>query len=262
MLTVQSKSGFFASKFPRTRRALLGSVLSAAKHVEKKANALPLWLISALNVFLTGIIGISIVVAAILVVPAVYYFFFPAEVVSLETPEVKSLYGGEYTTEQTVENKEEYQYMPEYDETLPEGNWISIPLIGVKTELRPTENPEEALEKGVWWVPDFGKPGDGTELPMIVAAHRFGWQWWWQTDYWKYNSFYLLPETQPGDRVEIIIDKRKWEYEIYAGEEGDEITDYHADLILYTCKYLQSPVRHFRYARLIDPTTDTQNSLE
>ena len=178
--------------------------------------------------------------------------------VTVEPSEISSVLGGEFSTEQTIQNKETFSYQPEFDPSLPEGNWISIPLIGVKTQLQPTENPEEALETGVWWVPDFGKPGDGTQLPMIVAAHRFGWQWWWQSDYWKYNSFYLLPDTQPGDRVEVIIDQRKWVYEIYAGEEGEDITDYHADLILYTCKYLQSPVRHFRYARLIDPTTNTQ----
>lgn len=239
---------FFSTTFPRTRAALTGSIISSARKIEKKTNKLPIWLISVINVALSGLIGLSVLIAAILVVPAVYYFFFPADIVTLEPPEVVSLYGGEYTTEQTVENKEEYQYQPDYDETLPDGNWISIPLIGVHTQLRPTATPEEALEKGVWWVPDFGKPGDGTGLPMIVAAHRFGWQWWWQTDYWKYNSFYLLPDTQPGDRVEIIVDHRKWEYEIYSGEEGDEITDYNADLILYTCKYLQSPIRHFRYA--------------
>lgn len=258
MLTVQQKTGFFKEKFPKTRSALTGKFIQTVKQVEKKANKLPKWLVATLNVVLSGLIGLSILIAAILLVPAVYYYFFPVDIVELEPPEVASVYGGEYTTEQTVENKEEYRYEPEYDETLPDGNWISIPLIGVRTELRPTEDPEDALEFGAWWVPDFGKPGDGTGLPMIVAAHRFGWQWWWQTDYWKYNSFYLLPETQPGDTVEVIVDHRKWVYEIYAGEEGDAITDYEADLILYTCKYLQSPIRHFRYARLIDPTQNTQ----
>jgi hypothetical protein len=94
---------------------------------------------------------------------------------------------------------------------------------------------------------------------MILAAHRFGWEWWWQSDYWKYNSFYLLPDTEPGDIVEIIDDQRKWTYEIYGGGEGDSILDYDADMILYTCKFLNSPVRHFRYARLVDPTADTQS---
>ena len=29
-----------------------------------------------------------------------------------------------------------------------------------------------------------------------------------------------LTRHQPGDRIEVIADKRKWVYEIYAGEEG------------------------------------------
>jgi hypothetical protein len=116
--------------------------------------------------------------------------------------------------------------------------------------MHATLDENEALDKGVWLVPDFGRPGDTTQ-PIIAAAHRFGWDWWWKTDYWKYNSFYLLTETEPGDRIEIIYDQRKWVYEIYAGEEGELITDYDADLILYTCKYLNSPIRYFRYAKLI-----------
>lgn len=106
--------------------------------------------------------------------------------------------------------------------------------------------------------PDYGKPGDEYNLPIILAAHRFGWDWWWQTDYWKYHSFYNLPELEPGDMVEIIADQRKWIYEIYAGEQGEEITDYEANLILYTCKFLNSPLRHFRYARLINLDQNTQ----
>jgi len=149
------------------------------------------------------------------------------------------------------------RYLPPQDPTLPEGEWITIPRIGVRTQLRETHDPEEAMQLGVWKVPDFGDPGQ-LNYPMIVAAHRFGWDWWWQSDYWKYHSFYLLPDTEPGDRVEIIADQRKWVYEMYAGEEGEEISDYEADLILYTCKFLTSPIRHFRYARLINPEANTQ----
>lgn len=148
-------------------------------------------------------------------------------------------------------------YQPPVDTTLPEGSWLSIPLIGLRSELQKTEDYDAALAKGIWQVPDFGDAGS-TDLPMIVAGHRFGWDWWWKTDYWKYHSFYRLPELQVGDRVEVIADQRKWVYEIYAATEGEEITDYSADLILYTCKYLNSPARFFRYAKLIDPTQNTQ----
>jgi len=150
----------------------------------------------------------------------------------------------------------ERNYKPPYNENLPEGDWLTIPRIGVRSTLQPTERYEDALETGLWLVPDFGRPGD-RELPMIVAGHRFGFQWWWQSDYWKYHSFYSLPELEPGDTIEVISGKRKYVYEIYAGEEGTEITDYDADLIVYTCKHLDSPIRIFRYAKLNPSLGDT-----
>lgn len=214
------------------------------------------WYKRVLSFVLSLVSVASIAIALIIFVPAVYYLVFPADVIEITPPEQGTAYGGNFE-DKVIEVPEEELYVPPVDETLPEGDWLVIPRIGVRTELRETENPEEALAKGVWHVPDFGEPGDREE-PMILAAHRYGWQWWWQDEYWKYNSFYLLPDTEPGDRIEIISDQRKWVYEIYAGEEGDEITDYNADLILYTCKFLQGPVRHFRYARLIDPTQSTQ----
>lgn len=145
----------------------------------------------------------------------------------------------------------EVRQLPAINPNLPVGDWLVIPKIGVRSQLQATANYEDALDTGLWRAPDFGKPGS-LEMPMIVAGHRYGWKWWWQDEYWKYNSFNLLPELQVGDRVEVISEQRKWIYEIYAGEEGNEITDYKADLILYTCKYLQSPLRYFRYARLVE----------
>ncbi|KKS80793.1 MAG: hypothetical protein UV56_C0008G0001, partial [Candidatus Woesebacteria bacterium GW2011_GWC1_43_10b] len=64
--------------------------------------------------------------------------------------------------------------------------------------------------------------------------------------------FYSLPKLKTGDTVEIIWRQRKYLYEVYKEEEGEEITDYSADLILYTCESLSSPVRIFRYARLLE----------
>jgi len=195
-----------------------------------------------------------------MVVPAAYYSFFPADVIEIEPPEPGTAFGGEFRAPRAVEPTPEpiaQQYEPPIDPTLPEGDWLIIPRIGVRTPMQPTETPEEALATGIWWVPDFGGPGYD-ELPMILAGHRYGWKWWWRDDYWKYHSFNLLPNTEPGDRIEIISGQRKWIYEIYAGAEGDEITDYDADLILYTCKFLTGPIRHFRYARIIDPTANTQ----
>lgn len=203
------------------------------------------------------LIVVALMVSSFWAIPAVYYHFFPAESVAIVPTETSTPLGGNFTEGAQSEN-ELASYLPPRDETLPEGQWIVIPRIGVRTELQADAQPEEALATGVWMVPGYGTPGDKTQ-PMIVAAHRFGWKWWWESDYWKYHSFYLLPDLEPGDMVEIIADQRKWVYEIYAGEEGEEITDYQADLIMYTCKFLNSPLRHFRYARLLDPTQDSQS---
>jgi sortase (surface protein transpeptidase) len=102
----------------------------------------------------------------------------------------------------------------------------------------------------VWRVPDFGTAYE-RKLPMILAAHRFGYIAW-TNQYRRQNSFFNLPELVPGDKVEVIWNQRRYVYEIYAGEEGKEITQYTADLILYTCKLLESDIRIFRYAKLIE----------
>lgn len=193
---------------------------------------------------------LSFSVLVILFAPTLYFRFFTHEVVPVQTEQTGTPLGGTFTP--PVAEQREVQLPPQED-TLPEGNWLIIPRIGVNTEILESEIPEESLIKGVWRVPEFGKPGVATE-PMILAAHRFGYNWWWQGEYWKYHSFYLLPDLEPGDIVEVISDQRKYLYEIYAGEEGVEITDYNADLILYTCKFLTSDIRHFRYARRIDPS--------
>lgn len=196
------------------------------------------------KVALSLILVASIAMIGSLVLPEAYAKLFPdntAQVVS-EAPHA--------TPEPIVEEVKKYE--PPFDPTLPEGTWISIPTIGVDTQAQATLDPDEALDVGVWMVPDFGTPSPDQVDPIIMAAHRFGWNWWWQDDYWRKHSFYLLTETQPGDRVEIVHNQRKWTYEIYASGEGEEITDYEADLILYTCKFLNSPIRYFRYARLVE----------
>lgn len=204
------------------------------------------WIKSIARFTLTVVMVISLSVGAILILPEIYYTVFSQ---NTAVGEVATAAKVESQTKPIITPEPE-PYMPPKNPDLPTGAWLSIPRIGVYSEMHATLDENEALDKGIWLVPDFGRPGDTTQ-PIIAAAHRFGWDWWWQSDYWKYNSFYLLTETEPGDRVEIIYDQRKWVYEIYAGEEGELITDYDADLILYTCKYLNSPVRYFRYAKLV-----------
>lgn len=213
---------------------------------------------------LTGVIAIAILLVAIVLAPDLYYRVFPAETVPIQAAQDGTPIGGSFdrngqagAAQPQAEPSPTPRPLPPQDPTLPEGTWLVIPRIGIRTQPVVSEDPEVALKDGVWQVPGYGEPGD-TNMPLILAAHRYGWQWWWKTDYWKYHSFYLLPDLEPGDIVEVIHDQRKYYYEIYAGEEGEDITDYSADMILYTCKFLNSPLRHFRYARLVDMRTNTQ----
>jgi hypothetical protein len=143
-------------------------------------------------------------------------------------------------------------YQPEQDSNLSKDNRLIIPSIGVNTLIieEPVERYEEAFRKGSWRVPDFGTPFE-RQRPMIIAAHRFGYLAW-TNDFRKRNSFFNLPKLKIGDTVEVIWDQRRYVYEIYDEEEGVEITNYTADLILYTCKFLESDIRIFKYARLLE----------
>jgi sortase (surface protein transpeptidase) len=204
---------------------------------------------------LRSLILLSVVLIMSYFAPKVYYKVFSPREIVLPTNESASVMGGEYQAGARTTAAEIYQ--PQYDASLPSGNWLIIDQIGVRTPIRATQDLADALTTGVWMAPDYGRPGD-RDKPIILAAHRFGYKWWWKNDYWKKNSFYKLPELRAGSIVKIIADHREWQYEVYRAEEGDEITDYDADLILYTCKFLNSPIRHIRYARLINPTKDSQ----
>jgi LPXTG-site transpeptidase (sortase) family protein len=142
--------------------------------------------------------------------------------------------------------------LPPQDSNLPLINHLSIPSIGVNTDIQeaPYDGYEEALKKGVWRVTDFGAPyQEGT--PTILAAHRFGYLAW--TDKFRHdNSFFNLPKLKVGDTLEIVYQQRKYTYEVYAENTGPEIMDYTADLILYTCENLTGDTRIFKYARLIN----------
>jgi sortase (surface protein transpeptidase) len=143
-------------------------------------------------------------------------------------------------------------YQPRFDASLPLENRIRIPSIGVDTEIQEStpEYYEEALKKGVWRVSDFGTPYTRNE-PTIMAAHRFGYLAWTNI-FRRENSFFSLPKLKEGDIVEIIWRQRKYVYEIYGTEESEKISDYSGDLILYTCETLSSPIRIYKYARLLE----------
>lgn len=153
---------------------------------------------------------------------------------------------------QQIQAPAKSEYQPRYDPKLTKESRIKIPSVKIDTQIleASTESYEDALKKGVWRVPDFGTPAD-REKPTILAAHRFGYLAW-SIPYRLKNSFYSLPKLKTGSLVEIYWKQRKYIYEVYSESKGEEIGDYSADLILYTCESLESPVRIFKYARLLE----------
>ncbi len=139
--------------------------------------------------------------------------------------------------------------LPPLDPTLPAENHLYIDNIGVNAKIHEGDNYEELLNKGVWMVNDFSNPEDGGLT--ILSSHRFGY-FTWSQQHRNSQSFYNLPNTRVGDNVEIVWNQRRYIYEIYKVEEDTRITDYTADLILYTCKLYNSPERIFRYATRLE----------
>jgi sortase (surface protein transpeptidase) len=149
----------------------------------------------------------------------------------------------EYEPEKEIEEQE--ITLPPVDTSLPKENLLRIATIGVDSEISQEQDPNKGLDKGIWMVPDFGTP-EINDLPIIIAAHRFGYVYW-SSEFREKSSFYNLPKLRVGDRVQIIWGQRSYEFEVYKAEDNTQITDYEADLILYTCRMYNSPVRVFRY---------------
>jgi len=149
-----------------------------------------------------------------------------------------------------VEKKENtFSKNSSLDTSLPEGSFVIIPKIAVESPISTSKNYKEGLDKGSWIVSDYGTP-EKTELPIILAAHRFGYSSW-STEKRNKISYFNLPQTANGDEILIYWNQRKYKYRIYKAEESSFISDYSADLILYTCKFFNSPIRIFRYAELV-----------
>ena len=152
----------------------------------------------------------------------------------------------------TGDKKPVKPYQPVFDATLGKENRLIIDEIGIDAKLNESgqEGVEEALREGVWRVNEFGTPY-ARKRPTILAAHRFGFLDW-TNEFRRMNSFYNLPKLKEGDTVEIIWAQRKYLFEVYGIEEGAEILDNQADLILYTCKFLDAETRVFGYAKLLE----------
>lgn len=141
--------------------------------------------------------------------------------------------------------------LPPVDPSLPTQNGLVISSIGVNGEINEGEDWQNILRKGIWRVPDFATPVSTDNKPIIIAAHRWGYLDW-SAGFRKLNSFYSLPKLKEGDKIQIIWEQRKFEYEVYSVQTGTEIPEYNSDLILYTCQLWNSPIRFFVLANRIN----------
>lgn len=163
---------------------------------------------------------------------------------SPNTPTVLAQNLGETTSTPSNLDLHPSKPLPPFDETLPKENRLIIKSLGIDGIIH-EGGFEEALIKGVWRESKFGTPN--SQLPTILASHRWGYLNWTNT-FRRHNSFYNLPKLDTNDQIEIIWEQRKYIYNVYKSETGETITDYSADLILYTCQLWDSPIRIFRYA--------------
>lgn len=184
--------------------------------------------------------------------PHLYYRLFPEVSGSLATTiaqtvsqEETPLLVSPLATPETIEIP-----LPDVDPSLPKENGLLIDKIGVQGLVHEGTDWEDILRQGVWRAPDFGTP-DENELPIILAAHRWGYLNW-SAAFRKLNSFYNLPKMAVGDTIKIIWDQRPYEYKVYSVETGTNITEYKANLILYTCQLWNSPERFFVYANRVN----------
>ena len=194
------------------------------------------------------LIFITIVLIAIPTAPYVWYRINPKAVEKDEEKIVQNVVEAKEEIPQEPEPVEEK--IPPINPNLPEGYFVVIEEIGVNSPITITKDYRKALTKGTWIVNDFGTP-ENDDLPIILAAHRFGYSSW-GTKKRNLISFYNLPKTGVGTKVSIYWNQREYIYEIYDGNVETYITDYNADLILYTCKYYNSPERIFRYAKRVN----------
>lgn len=198
------------------------------------------------------IFGISLIFFAFSVLSISFYpniwYSLNKEATEEDTTSIVSVVEAK-DTEPEVEEKKE-RPLPPLDESLPTENMIKVSSIGVDSKIIENSDPYKGLLKGTWIVPDFGRPNQN-DLPVIIAAHRFGYTSW--SSQFRYtSSFYNLPKTKVGDRVQIIWEQRLYEYEVYKIDDNTQITDYDADLILYTCRMYNSPIRVFRYLNRVN----------
>jgi len=178
---------------------------------------------------------------------------------SLNTPEIEAENIALPVYEEEIEEvvpviTEQKIVLPTSKAELPEANKIYIPSIGVNADIQTGEDPNLALDKGPWIVPDYANPENRylqqTDRSIIIASHRFGYSSW-SEQMRNSISFFKLPDTKIGDSIVLIWNQREYIYEIVDTDQDTHIKGRDSDLILYTCMYYNSPSRIFRYADLV-----------
>jgi len=186
--------------------------------------------------------------------PHLYYRLFPHTSGTLASTIASTTFINEATASSPIHNTgyiipNTFPILPDVDPSLPKENGLLIDKIGVKGLIHEGSDWESILKLGIWRVPEFGTPEDNS-TPIIIAAHRWGYLDW-SAAFRKLNSFYSLPNMAVGDTIKIIWNQRPFEYKVYSVSTGTAITEYNANLILYTCQLWNSPVRYFVYANKI-----------
>lgn len=202
-------------------------------------------------------LGISLWLLAVVFVilpvwPNVYYRLSPNTSSDLATTIAYTVTEKPSTTIDSSKNTPLSDQLPSVDPSLPVENGLIIDSIGVRGEIHEGDDWQEILKLGIWRVPNFATPLDSPDHnPIILAAHRWGYLSW-SNSFRKLNSFYNLPTVKKDDLIRINWQQRQFVYKVYSTETNTEISDYSADLILYTCQLWNSPTRFFVYAQKID----------
>ena len=145
--------------------------------------------------------------------------------------------------------EEEKPILPDINTKLSKENMIKINSITLNSEIIESKSADIGLEKGIWRVYNFGTPEDNK--PIILAAHRYGLVGMIYKELHN-NSFYNLPKAKVGDKIYITWNQREYIFEIVDSTESTKISSYNYDLILYTCKSYNTPIRIFKYANRIN----------
>ena len=145
----------------------------------------------------------------------------------------------------------EYQIDPPNEEIITEKldlsskyteNKLIIPSIGVDMLIGQDQS---FLDYG-GWIQGVDTKGN----PNLIAVHRFGWSTF-STEKKMKQTLYHVYKLTKGDKVFVIWNGRKYEYEVVDIVEGKNNPELN-NLMLYTCKFYSSTQRIFVLLEVIN----------